>query len=97
MMIDDNAPTHERRKLIKTYKNVLPRKQTVFAEVCRETYSRKKSDKMGLKKMATDVINHAKKGNAEKKERKKERKIDLMEYVCLCSQLMTYFKKMIME
>ena len=22
MMIDDNAPTHERRKLVKTYKNV---------------------------------------------------------------------------
>ena len=33
VMMDDNAPTHERRKLVKTYKNVFPRKQTVVAEV----------------------------------------------------------------
>ena len=42
-MIDDNAPTHERRKLFKTRKNVLPRKRIVVAEVCEETYS--KNDK----------------------------------------------------
>ena len=42
-MIDDNARTHERRKVVKTYKNVLPGKQIVVAEVCEETYS--KNDK----------------------------------------------------
>ena len=36
VMMDDNAPTHERRTLVKTYKNVLPRIQIVVAEVCRE-------------------------------------------------------------
>ena len=40
-MMDDSAPTPDRRKLVKTYKNVLPRKRTVVAEVCRETYSKK--------------------------------------------------------
>ena len=38
--IDDSAPTHERRKIVKTYKNVLPRKQIVVAKVCGETYSK---------------------------------------------------------
>ena len=45
-MMDDNAPIHKRRKLVKTYieyKNVLPRKQIVVAKVCGETYS--KNDK----------------------------------------------------
>ena len=40
MIIDDSAPAHKRRKLGKTYKNVLPRKQIVVAEVCGETYSK---------------------------------------------------------
>ena len=39
-MMDDNAPSHERRKLFKTYKNVLPQKGIVVAEVCEETYSK---------------------------------------------------------
>ena len=39
-MMDDNAPTHERRKLVKTNKNVLPRKRIVVAGVCGETYSK---------------------------------------------------------
>ena len=39
-MMDDNAPTHKRRMLVKTYKNVLPLKQIVVAEVSRETYSK---------------------------------------------------------
>ena len=43
MMMDNRAPTHERRKLVKNYKNVLPKKWTVVAEVCGETYS--KNDK----------------------------------------------------
>ena len=43
VMIDDSA--HERRKLVKTYQNVLPQKRTVVAEVCKETYSNK-CDKM---------------------------------------------------
>ena len=42
-MIDDNAPIHERRKLVKTYKNALLRKRIVVAKVCEETYS--KNDK----------------------------------------------------
>ena len=41
VMMDDNAPTHERRKLVKTYKYVLPRKQTVVAKVCEKAYSKK--------------------------------------------------------
>ena len=40
MMIDDNAPTYEIRKLIKTYRNVFPLKLTVVAEMCRETYTK---------------------------------------------------------
>ena len=43
VMIDDSAPLHERRKLVKTYKNVLPRKLIVVTKVCGETYS--KNDK----------------------------------------------------
>ena len=39
MKMDDSAPVHERRKLVKTYKNVLPRKRIVVAKVCGETYS----------------------------------------------------------
>ena len=48
----DNAPIHVRRKLVKTYKNVLPRKQIVVAKVCEETYSKmmKRS-----RKIATNV------------------------------------------
>ena len=46
-MIDDSAPTHKRRKLFKTYKNVLPQKQIVVAEVCGETSKMKKD---GVKK-----------------------------------------------
>ena len=37
-LFNDNAPTHERRKLVKIYKNVLPQKRTVAVEVCGETY-----------------------------------------------------------
>ena len=46
VMMDDNAPTHKRRKLLKTYKNVLPRKRTVVAKVSGETNSKKKMIKM---------------------------------------------------
>ena len=42
MMMDDSAPTHEKRKLIKTYKKDLPQKQTVFGKVYGESYSKKK-------------------------------------------------------
>ena len=52
MMMDENAPTHERRKLVKTYKNVLPLKRIVAAEVCGETYS--KNDK----KMVLCTVRH---------------------------------------
>ena len=54
VMMDDNAPTHKGRKLVKTYKNVLPRKRIVVAKVCGETYS--KNDKMRWsRKTATNV------------------------------------------
>ena len=36
----------ERRKLVKTFRNMLPCKQAVVAEVCGETYSKKKCDEM---------------------------------------------------
>ena len=51
-MMDDNAPSYKRRKLDKTYKNVLHPmpKQTAIAEVCRETYSIKKERKKNEKK-----------------------------------------------
>ena len=49
VMMEDSAPTHERRKLVKTYKNVLPRKRTVVAEVSGETYS-KNCNKNGVEK-----------------------------------------------
>ena len=39
VMMDDSAPIHEGRKLVKTYKNVLPRKWIVVGKVCGETYS----------------------------------------------------------
>ena len=48
VMIDDNTPTHESRKLVKTYKNLLPRKRILVAEVCGETYF--KNDKKMEKK-----------------------------------------------
>ena len=38
MMMDDNAPTQERRELVITYKDVFPRKRIVVAEVCGDTY-----------------------------------------------------------
>ena len=46
-----SAPIYERRKLVKTYKNVLPQKRNVVAEVCGETYS--KND--GKKRIITTV------------------------------------------
>ena len=49
VMMDDSAPTHKKKKLVKTYKNVLPQKQTVVVEVSGETYS-KKCDKNGVEK-----------------------------------------------
>ena len=46
MMMNNSAPTHKRRKLVKTYKkNVLPKKRTVVAKVCGENYSKKKKKK----------------------------------------------------
>ena len=40
-MMDDSAPTDEERKLVKTYKNVLPQKRIVATEACGETYSKR--------------------------------------------------------
>ena len=41
---DANVPTHERRKLIKIYKYVLPWKLIMVAEVCEEIYSKNDKD-----------------------------------------------------
>ena len=43
VMMDDNitVPTHERRKLVETYKNVLPQKRIAVAKVFRVTYSKR--------------------------------------------------------
>ena len=48
-MMDDSAPINERRKLFKTYKNVLPQKQIVVTKVRGETYS-KNDEKDGVEK-----------------------------------------------
>ena len=53
VMMEDNAPTHKRRKLVKTYKKGLPLKWIVAAKVCGETYSKK--DKRWSRKTATNV------------------------------------------
>ena len=55
-MMDDSAPMHERKKLVETHKNVLPRKQTVAAVVCGEIYSNKK--KRWSREMVTDVTKY---------------------------------------
>ena len=39
-MMDDSAQIHERRKLVKTYKNMLPQKRTRVAEVYGEIYTK---------------------------------------------------------
>ena len=57
VMMDDSAPIHERRKLIKTYKNVLPWKRIVAAKVCGETYSKNDKKKRWIRKTATNVMN----------------------------------------
>ena len=53
MIMDDSTSIHERRKLVKTNKNVLHGKQTVFAEVCSKNAS--KMIKRWSRKTATDV------------------------------------------
>ena len=59
-MMDDSAPTQERRILVKTYINEVPQKRTVIAEVCGEIYS--KNVIKWSRKMTTDVTYPAKKG-----------------------------------
>ena len=36
ILMDDSAPTHKRRTLIKTYKNVLPQKWTLVSKVLKK-------------------------------------------------------------
>ena len=55
VIMADNAPTLERRKLVKTYKNVLHRKRIVIAEVSGETYC--KSDKKKWSRTTATNIN----------------------------------------
>ena len=54
VMMDNSAPTHEKGILVKTYKNVLLRKRTMVAKVCRETFSKKRI-KSWSRKMAIYV------------------------------------------
>ena len=58
VMIDVSAPMHEKRKLVISYKNVLPRKRTVVAEVCEERDLLQKIMKKWRSKTATDVNNN---------------------------------------
>ena len=70
-MMDDNTPIHERRKLVKTYKNVLPQKWTKVAKVCWETYSKNDKKKPELKNGHRHQIYPRKlKGNAEREREK---------------------------
>ena len=55
-MMDDDAPTHERRKLVKTYINGLPQKWIVVAEVSRETYSKQIDKKMEKKNVKINLM-----------------------------------------
>ena len=64
MMMDDSAPIHERRKLVKTYKNVLPQNWIVVAKVCGETYS--KNDKKMEETTNIKIKPHKLKGIAER-------------------------------
>ena len=64
MMMNDNAPRHARRKLVKIYKNVLLRKRIVVVEVCRETYSKNNTLKRWSRKTANVKISNKLKGNA---------------------------------
>ena len=65
MMMDDSAPTHKRRKLVKIYKNVLSRKRTVVAEVSSETYF-KNWDKIEVEKQPQMYSPLKLKGNTER-------------------------------
>ena len=67
MMMNGIATTHESKKLIKTYKIVLPRKRIVVAMVCGQTYS-KNDKKRWSRKTATNIKfqPHNLKGNAER-------------------------------
>ena len=65
MMMDDSAHTNERRKLVKTFKNLLPQNRAVVAEVCGEIYS--KNVMKWSRKTATDIITLQRKG--ERRER----------------------------
>ena len=51
--MDDSAPTHKRRKFVKTYKYFHPQKRNVAAEVRGEIYLKKK--KRWSRKTATDL------------------------------------------
>ena len=65
-MMDGSAPTHKRRKLVKTYKNVLPQKLTMVAKVSGETYS-KKCDKYGVEKRQQTITPQIKRGTQREK------------------------------
>ena len=56
MMMNDNVPLiHERRRLVTTYKKMLPQKRIVVAEVYRETYSKNDEKRYWSRKTATIV------------------------------------------
>ena len=50
VMMEDSAPIQERRKFVKTYKSVLPRKRTMVAKVMGVTYSKNDKKKSGVEK-----------------------------------------------
>ena len=65
---------HTRGKLVKTHKNVLPQKQIVADEVCRETYS--KNVIKWSRKRATDIPPPPPKKRGMQRERVREGKTE---------------------
>ena len=71
-MMDDSAPIQKRRKLVKTYKIVLPQKLTVVAEVCGETQSIK--EKKGWNSKTASDVKRNQQIKGERSEMKKKNK-----------------------
>ena len=84
MMMDDSAPIHERRKLVKNTKNVIPRKRIMVAEVCGETYS--KNDKRWSRKTVKNVV-RINPTNLRETLRESEKQISFISIAKCCSKM----------
>ena len=70
VMMDD-IHQESRRKLVKTYQNVLTRKQTMVAEVCGETYLKNCEKKKKWKNSHRGNLTPQIKGESTEREREK--------------------------